>query len=150
VRRNLSPATVFSDLARFNLTKRQDGNPLDDILPIAGKALRSRGQRELHTPAMFAENISLQREGEDEMSYLWTAIIGFVAGLIARALHPGDDKLGFIMTAVLGIAGAFIANFVGQAVGWYQPGEQAGLIASVIGAIVILVIYSLIKKRRGA
>jgi len=84
------------------------------------------------------------------MSYVWTSIIGFVAGLIARALHPGDDKLGFIMTAVLGIAGAFIANLLGQAVGWYQPGEQAGLIASVIGAIVILVIYSLIKKRSGA
>lgn len=83
------------------------------------------------------------------MSYVWMAIIGFVAGLIARALHPGDDKLGLIMTALLGIAGAFIANFIGQAVGWYQPGEQAGFIASVIGAIVILVIYSIVKKSRG-
>ena len=72
------------------------------------------------------------------MSYVWTAIIGFVAGLIARPLHPGDDKLGLIMTTLPGIAGAFIANFIGQAVGWYRPGEQAGFIASVIGAIVIL------------
>lgn len=84
------------------------------------------------------------------MSYVWMAIIGLIAGLIARALHPGDDKLGLIMTALLGIAGAFVANLVGQAVGWYGPGEKAGFIASVIGAIVILVIYSLIRKRRGA
>ena len=81
------------------------------------------------------------------MSYVWMALIGFVVGLIARALHPGDDKLGLIMTALLGIAGSFLANFVGRAMGWYSPGETAGFIASVIGAIILLVIYSLIKKR---
>jgi uncharacterized membrane protein YeaQ/YmgE (transglycosylase-associated protein family) len=85
--------------------------------------------------------------GDRTMSYVWMAIIGLIAGLIARALHPGDDKLGFIMTALLGIAGAFVAGLIGQAVGWYQPGEKAGFIASVIGAVVILVIYSLIRKR---
>lgn len=84
------------------------------------------------------------------MHYVWLAIIGFVAGLIARALHPGDDKLGIIMTALLGIAGSFLANFVGQAIGWYGPGEGAGFIASVIGAIVLLLIYSIVKKRRGS
>jgi uncharacterized membrane protein YeaQ/YmgE (transglycosylase-associated protein family) len=83
------------------------------------------------------------------MHYVWMAIIGFIAGLIARALHPGDDKLGIIMTSVLGIAGSFLANFIGQAIGWYHPGENAGFIASVIGAIVILVIYSILKKRTG-
>ena len=83
------------------------------------------------------------------MHYVWMAIIGFVAGLIARALHPGDDKLGIIMTAVLGIAGSFLANFIGQAIGWYGPGEGAGFIASIIGAIVLLVIYSLVKKKTG-
>ena len=83
------------------------------------------------------------------MSYVWMAIIGFIAGLIARAVHPGDDKLGFIMTAVLGIAGSFSANFIGQAIGWYQPGENAGFIASVVGAIVLLVIYSIVKKQTG-
>jgi uncharacterized membrane protein YeaQ/YmgE (transglycosylase-associated protein family) len=81
------------------------------------------------------------------MHYVWLAIIGFVAGLIARALHPGDDKLGIIMTALLGIAGSFLANFVGQAIGWYGPGEGAGFIASVIGAIVVLLIYSIVKKK---
>jgi uncharacterized membrane protein YeaQ/YmgE (transglycosylase-associated protein family) len=84
------------------------------------------------------------------MHYVWLAIIGFVAGLIARALHPGDDKLGIIMTALLGIAGSFLANFVGQAIGWYGPGEGAGFIASVIGAIVLLLIYSIVKKKRGS
>jgi uncharacterized membrane protein YeaQ/YmgE (transglycosylase-associated protein family) len=77
------------------------------------------------------------------------AIIGLIAGLIARAVHPGDDKLGIIMTSVLGIAGSFLANFVGQAIGWYGPGENAGFIASVIGAILLLVIYSIVKKQAG-
>ena len=81
------------------------------------------------------------------MSYVWMVIIGFVAGLIARALHPGHDKLGFILTAVLGIAGSLLANFIGQAVGWYEADEKAGFIASVIGAIVLLAIYSFVKKR---
>ena len=81
------------------------------------------------------------------MSYVWMAVIGFVADLLARALHPGDDKLGFILTAVLGIAGSFLANFIGQSVGWYKAGENAGFLASVIGAIVLLVIYSLVKKQ---
>ena len=84
------------------------------------------------------------------MTYVWMAIIGFIAGLIARALHPGDDKLGFIMTAVLGIAGSFLANFIGQAFGWYRPGESAGFISSIVGAIVLLVIYSLVKAKSGA
>ena len=81
------------------------------------------------------------------MSYVWLVIIGFVVGLIARALHPGDDKLGIILTTVLGIAGSLLANFVGQALGWYSAGETAGFIASVIGAIVLLAIYSMVKKR---
>ena len=81
------------------------------------------------------------------MSYVWMAVIGFIAGLLARALHPGDDKLGFILTAVLGIAGSFLANFIGQSVGWYKAGENAGFLASVVGAIVLLVIYSLVKKQ---
>ena len=57
------------------------------------------------------------------LGIIWTIIIGFIAGLIARAVHPGDDKLGFIMTAVLGIAGSFLANFVGQSLGWYKDGR---------------------------
>lgn len=78
---------------------------------------------------------------------IWTVIIGFVAGLAARALKPGDDKLGFIMTSVLGIAGSFLANFIGQSLGWYKAGDGAGFAASVVGAILLLVIYGFVKAR---
>ncbi|MES2423857.1 MAG: GlsB/YeaQ/YmgE family stress response membrane protein [Pseudomonadota bacterium] len=81
------------------------------------------------------------------LSLIGTFIIGLVVGLIARALHPGKDELGIIMTAVLGIAGSFIAGYAGSALGWYQPGQAAGWIASVIGAIVLLFVYSLVKKK---
>jgi uncharacterized membrane protein YeaQ/YmgE (transglycosylase-associated protein family) len=84
------------------------------------------------------------------LHYLWIVIIGFVAGLIARAVHPGDDKLGFIMTAVLGIAGSFVATFLGQTVGWYKAGDAAGFIGSIIGAVILLVAYSFIKGKSGS
>jgi uncharacterized membrane protein YeaQ/YmgE (transglycosylase-associated protein family) len=79
------------------------------------------------------------------MQYVWMAIIGFVVGLIARAVMPGTQHLGIILTAVLGIAGGFLAGFVGQALGWYQAGQPAGFIASVIGAIVLLFIVAKVK-----
>ncbi|HEY5972800.1 MAG TPA: GlsB/YeaQ/YmgE family stress response membrane protein [Pseudoxanthomonas sp.] len=79
---------------------------------------------------------------------MWTLLIGFIAGLLARALKPGDDKLGIIMTIVLGVAGALLARFVGGALGWYGPAEPASFIASVIGAIILLVIYGLVRKKR--
>ena len=81
------------------------------------------------------------------MSWIVTIIIGFIVGLIARAIKPGNDKLGLIMTTILGIAGAFLANFVGQKMGWYGPGEAAGWIASVVGAMILLFIYSLVKGK---
>lgn len=82
------------------------------------------------------------------MSIIATIFIGLIVGLVARFLKPGDDKLGWIMTIVLGIAGAFLAGYAGNAMGWYRAGEPVGFIASVIGAIVLLVIYSLIKSKR--
>jgi uncharacterized membrane protein YeaQ/YmgE (transglycosylase-associated protein family) len=81
------------------------------------------------------------------MSIIGTIVIGFVVGLIARALKPGDDKLGLIMTAVLGIAGSFIATYAGAALGLYKQGDAAGFIASVVGAIILLVIYGLVTKK---
>jgi len=81
------------------------------------------------------------------MHYVWMAVIGFVVGLIARAILPGTQSLGIILTAVLGIAGAFLAGFAGQAMGLYTPGQPAGFIASVIGAIVLLFIVGLIKGK---
>ena len=79
------------------------------------------------------------------MGYVWMAVIGFVVGLIARAVLPGTQSLGIILTAALGIAGSFLAGFAGKAMGWYTEGEPAGWIASVIGAILLLFIVSKLK-----
>ncbi|MEO3431962.1 GlsB/YeaQ/YmgE family stress response membrane protein [Inquilinus sp. CAU 1745] len=84
------------------------------------------------------------------MSILWTIIIGLLAGLVAKLLMPGRDPGGFIITILLGIAGAFVATWLGQAVGFYEQGEAAGFIGAVIGAIIILVIYRFIVKRRAS
>ncbi len=84
-----------------------------------------------------------------EMSILWTIIIGFIAGVIAKFIMPGDNEpSGFILTTILGIAGAFVASYLGQALGWYRPGEGAGLIGAVVGAIIVLFVYGLFAGRR--
>lgn len=80
-------------------------------------------------------------------SLIGTLIVGFVVGLIARAIKPGDDKLGWIWTIALGVAGSFLASYIGQAAGWYQAGEPAGWIASVVGAIILLAIYGVLRKK---
>ncbi len=81
------------------------------------------------------------------LSIIGTIVIGFIVGLLARALKPGDDKLGIIMTTVLGVAGSLGAGYIGQAMGWYQTGQAAGWIASIVGAVLLLVIYSLIRRK---
>lgn len=81
------------------------------------------------------------------LSFIGTLIVGLVVGLIARAVKPGDDRMGLIMTIILGIAGSLIAGYIGRALGWYQPGQAAGWIASVIGAIILLVIYGMVRRR---
>ena len=81
------------------------------------------------------------------MQFVWMVIVGFVVGLIARALLPGEQKLGLILTAVLGIVGSVVAGFVGQALGWYQAGEGAGFIGSIVGAIVVLFVYGKVANK---
>lgn len=81
------------------------------------------------------------------MSLIGTLIVGLIVGLIARALKPGDDKLGFIMTSLLGVAGSFLASYGGTALGWYKPGEPAGWIASIIGSVLLLILYSFVKSK---
>ena len=81
------------------------------------------------------------------MSILGTLFIGLIVGFIARAVKPGDDKLGWIMTAILGVAGSFLANYAGTALGFYQAGQVAGFIASVVGAVVLLFVYALVKSK---
>lgn len=80
-------------------------------------------------------------------SLLGAIVIGFIAGLIARAIHPGDDKLGFIMTTVLGVVGALLATYGGRLLGLYPEDSSAGFIASVIGAIVVLFIYNMVARK---
>lgn len=81
------------------------------------------------------------------MGWLSTIIVGFIVGLLARALHPGDDKLGLIMTSLLGIGGSLLAGFIGQSAGWYEVGQPAGWIASTVFAVVILAIYTRVMKK---
>ena len=83
-----------------------------------------------------------------EHGIIMTFIIGLLVGIVAKFLKPGKDPGGFIITALIGIAGAFAAKYVGQAVGWYQPDQSAGFIASVVGAIILLVIYAMATRSR--
>ena len=84
------------------------------------------------------------------MIILWLIIIGFIAGIIAKFLHPGssNEPSGFILTTLLGIAGSFVATYLGQALGWYQAGEGAGLVGAVAGAIIVLVIWGIFAPRQ--
>ena len=81
------------------------------------------------------------------MHIIWTVLIGFIAGLVARAVMPGANPLGFILTAALGIVGSIIATYAGQAMGWYRAGEGAGFIASVVGAVIVLALYGMVARR---
>ncbi|KKC41446.1 membrane protein [Devosia epidermidihirudinis] len=83
------------------------------------------------------------------MGIIWTIIIGFVAGVVAKFIVPGrNEPSGFIMTTILGIVGAFVASYLGQALGWYQAGEGAGFIGAIVGAIIILIVWGFISRRR--
>jgi uncharacterized membrane protein YeaQ/YmgE (transglycosylase-associated protein family) len=78
---------------------------------------------------------------------LWTVIVGFLVGLVARAVLPGNQAIGLIMTTLLGIGGALLAGFAGQALGWYKLGEPVGFIGAVVGALFLLVIWGRVTKR---
>ncbi len=81
------------------------------------------------------------------LSILWTILIGFVIGVIAKFLHPGKENLGLILTTALGIAGSLVATFLGRLVGFYKEGEAAGFLMAVVGAIILLVVYTLVRGR---
>jgi uncharacterized membrane protein YeaQ/YmgE (transglycosylase-associated protein family) len=85
------------------------------------------------------------------MSIIWTIIVGFVVGVIAKFIMPGkNEPQGFILTTILGIVGAFVATYLGQAVGWYKAGEGAGFLGGIVGAVILLFLYGLITGRRSA
>ena len=82
------------------------------------------------------------------MHLIWTIIIGFIAGVVAKWIMPGKDPGGFIITTLLGIAGALIATYLGHLIGWYQAGQGAGFIGAIVGSIILLLIYRLIKRKK--
>ena len=85
------------------------------------------------------------------MGIIWTIIIGFIVGVIAKFIMPGDNEpKGFILTTILGIVGAFVSTYLGQAVGWYRAGEGAGFIGAIVGAVILLFVYGLITGRQRA
>jgi uncharacterized membrane protein YeaQ/YmgE (transglycosylase-associated protein family) len=93
----------------------------------------------------------LRREWETAVGIIWTIIIGFVAGVIAKLVTPGSNEpAGFILTTILGILGALVASWLGQALGWYGPGEGAGLIGAVVGAIIVLLIWGAVMGRQSS
>ena len=81
------------------------------------------------------------------MNIIWTILLGLAAGIIAKLVYPGKQNMGIVVTALLGIAGSFVASYGGQWLKIYQPGETAGFIGSIVGALVLLFIYSLIKRK---
>ena len=84
------------------------------------------------------------------MGILWTILIGFVAGVLAKLITPGNNEpSGFILTTILGIVGAFVATYLGQALGWYEAGQGAGLIGATVGAIIVLLIWGAVAGRQG-
>ena len=83
------------------------------------------------------------------MGILWTILIGFIAGLVAKFIVPGNrEPSGFILTTILGIVGAVVATYLGQALGWYQAGEGAGLIGAIVGAVIVLLVWGAFTRRR--
>jgi len=81
------------------------------------------------------------------MGIIWTIIIGFIAGVIAKLITPGDNEpSGFVLTTILGVTGAFVASYLGQSLGWYGPGQGVGLIGAAIGAIIVLATWGALRR----
>lgn len=85
------------------------------------------------------------------MGFIWTIIIGFLAGVVAKFVMPGSNEpSGFVLTTILGIVGAIVATYLGQSLGWYAPGEGAGLIGAIVGAVVVLFVWGMFSGRRSS
>ena len=92
---------------------------------------------------------SVLADGPLAGGWIWTILIGFVVGIVAKIITPGKDPAGFFITTIIGIVGSLVALFIGRALGWYAEGKAPGFFASVVGAIILLVIYHLITRRSG-
>ncbi len=99
-------------------------------------------------PAPDVDDGLRSQTGDPGVGIIWTIIIGFVAGVIAKFLMPGkNEPSGFVLTAILGIVGAFVATFLGQSLGWYGPNQGAGLIGAVVGAVIVLAVWGFFSRR---
>ena len=113
---------------------------------LCGRAFRKQS-------LTVAAKVSKVRRGSSaiggrRMQFIWTIIIGFIAGVIAKFIMPGpNEPQGFILTTILGIVGAFVATYLGQAIGWYKAGEGAGFIGAIVGAAIVLAIWGFISSR---
>jgi uncharacterized membrane protein YeaQ/YmgE (transglycosylase-associated protein family) len=118
-------------------------SPINDALDLC------QNRPDAIAPSMLLRSSS-EREGK--MGVIWTIIIGFIVGVIAKFIMPGDktEPKGFILTAILGIVGAFIATYLGQSVGWYRSGESAGILGGVVGAAVLLFAYGIVAGGKRA
>ena len=119
--------------------------------PLRFIAVQSDAEATLATAALAIVESHRNHQGTRNMlSILWTILIGFIAGVIAKFVTPGSthEPQGFILTAALGIVGALVATYLGQALGWYQAGQGAGFIASIVGAVLILLVWGFIASRR--
>jgi uncharacterized membrane protein YeaQ/YmgE (transglycosylase-associated protein family) len=121
--------------------------PVPDWLQLDALATSPAGFESASSGLAHGANHHRPRENA-MMSWIWTILIGFVAGLIARWVTPGGGPSGFWITAILGILGAIVATFIGQMMGFYGQGEPAGFIASVLGAVVLLVLYHLFTRTK--
>ena len=118
-------------------------------VPTGERATRDHPWHIPLRPCMLDSDESRDRWGAKNMHILWIIIIGFVAGVIAKLVIPGDrEPKGFILTTILGIVGAFVATYLGQAVGWYGPDQNAGFIGAIVGAVLILLVWGFIERSR--
>jgi len=109
--------------------------------------LHPAGTTRAYDRAVFTPSPYTRKQQEHGMDIIIMIIVGFIVGLIARAIMPGDQPMGIILTTILGIVGAIVAGFLGRTLGWYAPGEPAGWIASVVGAIIVLFVVGLVRRR---
>jgi uncharacterized membrane protein YeaQ/YmgE (transglycosylase-associated protein family) len=131
-----------------------------DLPLLSRPAQQSPAARNIHPPHPFEScgRIALSRRrwlaghlnatGDFVMGIIWTIIIGFLAGVVAKFISPGSNEpQGFILTTILGIVGAMVATYLGQALGWYSAGQGAGFIGAVVGAIIVLTVWSMLSRR---
>jgi uncharacterized membrane protein YeaQ/YmgE (transglycosylase-associated protein family) len=126
--------------------------PPEAVAPFAARPKLRTGhgtQRGLSRCVLKPGLPPAQDTGVQPVGIIWTIVIGFLAGVIAKFIMPGDrnEPAGFVLTTILGIIGAFVANFLGQSLGWYGPEDGAGLIGATLGAIIVLMIFGAIRRR---